>query len=146
MMGYVYFGILDTDTMEKIIKDFFKNSETYYIAKDIDFYELGEGLPSELKKMGQVFSEKGELRWKEIEGKYLTTLLTEFDTKDIPMGLTKVEGEWRTQKGVCLLVSLNASHISPKFDKYPKKAKYLEVSIYYKNNVATFVSPRGFKV
>lgn len=147
MKGFVYYGSLDAENLKKFIEDFFKNQQTIcHIAKDIDIYELKEGLPLKITKMGQVFSEKGELRWKENRGEYSVTLLTENEMNDMHLGLTRVEGNWITSKKEYLLVRSDAPHISPKFDKYPKGARYLEVSIYYKNGAATFVSPRRFKV
>ncbi len=144
MNGYVYFGILEEEILKKVINNFFKTQKAFQIIKDIDNFSFKENYTSDISKMGNIFSEKGELRWKEINKKsYETLLLTENIINDDFSEMVRINGNWEVKKYFYSLISLQARHISPQFKDYPKKANSLKMYIYYKNKIPIFVSPRG---
>lgn len=150
MKGFVYSGRLNKESLLKFISDFFAPEKSFYILQEIDVYEPKEGLPSDnIGKKGQIFSEEGEVRWEEKNGKYSVVVLSEHEIATIPAEIIPVNGDWTIEKNEELyLTSPNASHVSPNFKKYPKQindtSPKLAASFYYRNGIATFVSPRGF--
>jgi len=146
MRGFVYSGYLDKESLMRLIEEFFRDESAFHISQDIISYKPEEGLPSEIPHRGQVFSEKGEMRW-EGDGKYLVVLLSEseFATGELaPLG-----GGWSVEEKKVYLTPPDAPHVSPKFKKYPTQVNNnvpkLVVHVYYRDSVATFVSPRRFE-
>ena len=148
MIGFVYSGRLDKGSVMRLIKYFFKDEDTFYISQSIVSYKPEKGLPSEILPKGQVFSIKGEIRWEEEDEKYLVILLSDSAFTALPDGFISLDGIWYTEESKIYLTPPDAPHISPKFDEYPTQdddtVPKLNVSVYYKEGRATFVSPRGF--
>lgn len=150
MKGFVYSGRVDKEPLLKFINDFFIAEKSFYIQQEIETYEIEEGLPTgNISKKGQIFSEKGEVRWDEKNGKYHVVILSEHEVSNIPDEIIPTDGNWRIEEKHLYLTSPNASHISPNFEKYPKQASdsmRLVAYFYYKDDIVTFVSPRRFEV
>jgi hypothetical protein len=148
MKGFVYTGRLNKESLLKLVSDFFAKEESFHIRQEIDIYEPKEGLPLDIARKGQVFSERGEVRWEEKNGKYFVVILSEHEVATIPVEIAPVNGSWTIEKKELYLTSPSAPHISPSFEKYPKQINdtvpRLLASFYYKDGIATFVSPRRF--
>jgi hypothetical protein len=149
MSGFVYSGRLDKGSVMRLIKYFFKEEDAFYISQSIVSYKPEKGLPSEILPKGQVFSIKGEIRWEEEDEKYLVILLSDSEFTAYPDELTPLDGIWDTKGHKIYLTPPDAPHIYPNFDNYPvqtaDKVPKLNVTVYYKDSRATFVSPRRFK-
>ena len=66
--------------------------------------------------------------------------------EDLTQDLRPVEGEWRCEETLILLVDLkNDKRFSPQFNSYPcvsQHQAYLKCRILYRDGIVTFVSPR----
>lgn len=104
---------------------------------------MGEGIPEEPGETGTAFNGSCEIRWQRAERVFRVLILS--DTPMDPKGFRKVGGEWETEEVDTQLVPLDAPQFSPHFERYPVvesgKAK-LRCRIFYRNGVATFLSPR----
>ncbi len=101
---------------------------------------MGTGIPGDWKDQGAVFGPKGELRWWRNEFGYQALLLT-----DDPMdGLSPLSGKWTAEDETLSLQNLRDRRLKPNFPAYPHggKAGRFRTRVYYRDGVATFVSPR----
>ena len=147
MKGFVYYNTLEMDSLRKVIADYFKDQETFLINKELHNYELKTNSLSDISTIGSIFSEKGEIRWKQTDAeKFSILLICESELINNFANFIKIGGDWDAINEDFYLISLNARQISPKFKDYPKNANALNISIYYRNNIATFVSPRRYKI
>ncbi|VVB88736.1 Uncharacterised protein [uncultured archaeon] len=144
MRGYIYFGTVKIELLEKFMKEFFCEDEIFYIKETIDSYKLSPKLEISIK--GRAFSNKGEVRWEEKEGAYNTLILTEDKLENIPAGISEVNDNWIVEHDMKFhLVPLQMGHISPNFKEYPNGAEYIRASIYKRNGISSFISPRRFE-
>lgn len=144
--GYAYSGVLDVSTLKNFLKDFFTGDEIFHIKEEIDSYLPDVGLPDGISPKGRVFSDSGEARWEEKDNKYNVLVLTENKIENLPYGFFEAGGNWDVEANKKVyLAPLNMGCISPKFNEYPKDAKYLMVCFYKKDGRNVFISPRRFE-
>ncbi|MHA1757005.1 MAG: hypothetical protein ACTSVV_09560 [Promethearchaeota archaeon] len=146
--GLIYHGILDINSLKNLIITFFNQENTFCISQseeDFNFYEnisFNDNFPP----IGQIFSEKGEIRWNLLKNDYSVLLFTEEEFNHEDFNLIHLDEDWTIEKNALYLYPLNIPQISPSINNYPKqkenKTPKLKVNIYYKNEMATFISPR----
>lgn len=129
--GFIYGGKLKDDQLRKLVIAFFNKGEIFNIVEDLDYYKPDKGIPSNFKRKGRVFSEQGEIRWKQTGREFQVLLLSEKETNQPELKL-KSEN-WKVEETRRRLQALNASHINPSFDQYPLEAKEL-LAFHYKKN------------
>jgi hypothetical protein len=144
--GYVYFGFVSAESLKRFIEDFF-SGDTFYIKETIDEYK--PIFKFEIIKKGRAFSDKGEVRWEEKDGGYNILILTEDKLENIPATISEVTDSWMVEPDMkfylVIIDPIPMGHISPNFKQYPNDAKYIITSIYKRNGISTFISPRRFE-
>lgn len=120
----------------------------YHWVADAARLEMGTDVPADWKDQGAVFGPRGELRWRRAAEsnalKYQALLLT-----DAPVdGLSPLSGEWEAKSEDFFLHNLNDRKLKPNFTAYPHGAVSgrFRARVYYRDGVATLISPRGLVV
>ncbi|MGQ9586527.1 MAG: hypothetical protein ACUVXG_14165 [Anaerolineae bacterium] len=102
--------------------------------------DMGQGFPTNLKDQGAAFGPVGEVRWWRHSHRYKALLLTHKAAE----GMKLVPGNWEGKEEMMMLQNLREPRVRPLFPSYPHgtHSGWLRAVVYYRDGVATFVSPR----
>ena len=139
--GWVYCGNLDAEALVRLIQQLPERALLSWGLSRLDF---PKGV--ELRDVGSAFNREADVRWEKIaEGRYRVWVLSDVQRSDLPEALKPVEGEWEIAESRTQLLNLDDRRFAPQFEVYPvvnAPEAPLKCRVFYRDKVATFVSPR----
>jgi len=145
MRGHIFSGIMREDRVKQLLGNYVFGPDIFYIVHNTVRYNVGKGIPSDLRDEGRAFSEAGEIRWKKkADDEYLVSILSEHEM-GVPEELVKAALELEVKRGddVLLINPKKARHVSPSFDSYPDDAERLEVLHYMHKGITVLTRLKG---
>lgn len=139
--GWVYSGELGAEALAQLIE---RLPERVLVSWELSRLDFPNGV--ELRDAGSAFNREAEVRWEKItEGRYRVWVLSDVERNDLPEALKPMEGEWEIAKSETRLLNLEDRRFAPQFEVYPvvnAREARLICRVFYRDKVATFVSPR----
>ncbi len=144
MSGWVYFGELGEAELVELIERLPKRVLVSWELSRLDFPGSVE-----LRDVGCAFNSSSEIRWEKLsEGRYRVWVLSDSECHDLPDVLKSVDGKWEIAECEIRLINLEDRRFAPQPNLYPvvnRPEGQLVCRVFYKDKVATFVSPREVK-
>ncbi|MDR7416045.1 MAG: hypothetical protein QN200_06185 [Armatimonadota bacterium] len=139
--GWVYSGVLGAEELRQLIESIPGRVLLSWGLARLDFPNV-----LELRDAGCAFNHEAEIRWeKAAEGRYRVWVLSDSGRNDLPDALRLVEGNWEISECTTRLLNLEDRRFAPQFAFYPvvnAPEARLKCQVFYRDKVATFVSPR----
>jgi len=140
--GWVYSGELSTEALAPLIG---RLPERVLVSWELSRLDFPNGV--ELRDAGCAFNNISEIRWEKFaEGRYRVWVVSDVELNNLPEALRPVEGEWEIAESETRLLNLEDKRFAPQFEVYPAVSTSearLTCRVFYREKVATFVSPRG---
>jgi hypothetical protein len=142
--GWVYSGELGTEELAQLIERLPGRVLLSWELARLDFPNSAE-----LRDAGCAFNREAEIRWEKVaERCYRVWVLSDSERNDLPDALKSIDGDWEISECETRLLNLEDKRFAPQFDLYPvanrPEAQFV-CRVFYRDKVATFVSPREVK-
>ena len=142
--GWVYSGVLGAEELRQLIE-----STPGRVLLSWELARLDFPSSLELRDAGCAFNSGSEIRWERVtEGRYRVWVLSDGERNDLPDALKSIDGDWEISECETRLLNLEDKRFAPQFERYPvanAPEVQLVCRVFYRDKLATFVSPREVK-